>query len=98
MKSVLKTAAAAVVASALEQQAQPEVSDALTVAGVVASRTSPSGLTIAFNHNPTVNKKRHARRNKVKRVRHRAQKQREYEAKRRQHLVEHQWSSFKAMQ
>ena len=97
MKSVIK-AAAAVVASALEQQAQPEVSDALTVAGFVPSRTSPSGLTILFNHNPPVNKKKHTRRNKLKRAKLRAQKQREYEAKRRQHLVEHQRSSFKAMQ
>ena len=71
--------------------------DALTVAGFVPSDTSPSGLTIAFNHNPPVNKKSHKRRNKIKRARARAKENTEYAAKRRSHLQSHQTKSFNAL-
>ena len=71
--------------------------DNLTVLGFVPSATSPSGLTIEFNHNPTVNKKPHKRRNKVKRARARANANTKYAAKRRSHLQKHQTKSFNAL-
>ena len=73
---------------------EPPESDALTVMGYAPSRTSPSGLTIKVRHDCPVNKKTHKRRNKLKRARLRAQKNRRYEAKRRVHWQAHQTKSF----